>query len=183
MTGLVTSMVVSTGLRKGLAYAGGLALAAGLVWGLWARGGHYKAKLASAEHQITLEVAAHRQTKAAYRTAQAQAAKAETARLVRVKDAQQRITANVSQDYTARLTDLRARYDSLRHNETARACAFGTACGKSVPTIPGAPGGTTSPPDEAGLSLAERYLASQQAEQLDALITWVVKQGEVSDSE
>lgn len=124
-------------------------------------------------HQVTLEIAAHRQTKANYRAAQLQAQQMEAARLARVQTEQQRIAANVSSDYASRLADLRSRYERMHRGEEARALAYGTSGGQSVPAIPDAASRAYDAPGPEGLSLDERFLASQQAEQLDALITWV----------
>lgn len=129
-----------------------------------------------ARHQITLEITAHRQSKLNYRTAQQQAQQMETARLVRVTAEQKRITADVSSDYATRLADLRARYDRMQRDEKARACAFGASCDKYVPGTTDAAGRTYAAPGDSGFSLRERFVASAQAEQLDALISWVSQQ-------
>lgn len=132
MTGIVGGIALSQGLRKLLGYIGGAALVLLAIWALWARGDHYKAKLARAEHQITLEIASHRATKAAYRTAQAQAQQMEAQRLVRVRAEYERNNADAKQGYARNIADLDARYQRLRDQERARTIAFGATANQPV---------------------------------------------------
>ncbi len=173
---LLARLALPPGLGKLLGYIGGAALVVALLWTLWARGDHYKGQRDRARHQITLEIDAHKLTKRNYRAAQAQAQEMETARLVRVTNDQQRITANVSSDYARRLADLRARFERMQRDEKARACAFGSTCGVAMPAVPDAASGIDGAPGSEEFSLKRRFVASAQAEQLDALITWVGQQ-------
>ena len=172
----IARLALPPGLGKLLGYIGGAALVAALLYALWARGDHFKGQRDRARHQITLEITAHRQSKTNYRAAQQQAQEMETARLVRVTAEQKRITADVSSDYATRLADLRARYERMQRDEKARACAFGTACDKPVPGVPETASGIDGAPGSEGFSLKRRFIASQQAEQLDSLISWAERQ-------
>lgn len=151
-----------------------LALFAALCWHQW---GHYKHQAEALRADLNTEVAAHRQTKAAYRAAQQAAEEAETARLARVKAQQEKITDDVSQDYSRRLAALRTRYDRMRAQSGTRA---DSAPGRvTVSGLPDAASGIDEAPGSDRFSLDRRMTASQQALQLDALIDWVERQAGV----
>lgn len=120
------------------------------------------------------EIRAHRQTKANYRVAQEQAAALESARLARVKADQEKINADVSEDYRQRLADLRARYDRLRAQSGTGIA--GTTRSVAVPSLSTAASGTDEAPTDG---LSWQLKASEQAIQLDALIDWVQRQATV----
>ncbi len=125
MMGLIARLTLPQWLRGALGYIGAAALVAALLWALWARGDHYKGQRDRARHQITLEITAHRLTKAAYRAAQQQAQEMETARLVRVTTIYERNNADAKQGYAHDIADLNVRYRRLREQEHARTIAFG----------------------------------------------------------
>ncbi len=132
MFGFLARLALPQGLGKLLAYIGGAALVCALLWALWARGDHYKGQRDQARHQVTLEIASHRATKAAYRAAQAQAQEMETARLVRAKTVYERNNADAKQGYAHDIADLNSRYQRLREQERTRAIAFGQGSGVTV---------------------------------------------------
>lgn len=138
------------------------------------------------------EKRAHQQTKAVYRAAQLEAARLERARLERVTAQQQEITDEVVTDYRRRLADARGRAEQLR-GELARAGEPAAGAGGTVhlPAAGDAAGGADAPAGHSGFPepTASGYLrpeeidwrltATEQALQLDALITWVERQARV----
>ncbi len=140
-----------------------------------------KADLSAARAATESEAAAHRRTKDTYRLAQQEAARLEGMRLMRVKAQQQEITDHVRQDLSERLSAARARYDALARAErlrgpSPRAGADGAAPGIAVPGTAVATGRADEAACAAGLSLPERWHATEQAIQLDALIDWLSDQ-------
>ena len=133
----------------------------------------------------------HRQTKKNIRDAQFRAAQLEQARLARVNARQKEITDDVAQDYAARLAALRARVERLRHDRQGGAIAGSAPGCEPVPGVSVASGGTAQAPADCGLPgstvRADQFerdvVASEQAEQLDALITFVTRQGAVDPNE
>lgn len=140
-----------------------------------------KADLTAARAATESEAAAHRGTKDTYRLAQQEAARLEGMRLMRVQAQQQEITDHVRQDLSERLAAARARYDALLRAERLRgpspgAGAEGEASGIAVPGVSGAAGRADEAACAAGLSLPERWHATEQALQLDGLIDWLSDQ-------
>jgi hypothetical protein len=144
-------------------------------------GGGLKAELAGARREAKAQLDAHVQTIRSYRAAQAAAAAAEDARLVRVATDQERISDDVSRDYARRFADLRARAERLRSE--AGADAGSAADRQPVSVVPAAAGGAAAPAGGDGLSLDRRLTASEQALQLDALIDWVERQAGIDPNE
>lgn len=126
--------------------------------------------------RLVAEKSAHQQTKADYRKAQAEAGRLEQARLARVKAQQQEITDEVVADFERRIADARARAGELRDEALARAGADGAAGGERVPAAGDAAGRTDEAPGDRGFPAAERLIATEQAIQLDELISWVERQ-------
>lgn len=151
-----------------------------LILGLivWGRAQSNRADRWQAHAKI--EANNHKQTKANYRAAQAEADRLEAERLAKAKAKQQEITNDVREDYAANLAALRARYQRLL--DAARARADGAAHGVAVPAASQAPGRADAPPGLrlacplGGLRFEERLTAAEQAEQLNALIDWVERQ-------
>jgi hypothetical protein len=126
------------------------------------------------------EVLAHAATVANYRAATA-AAKAADEAHARAEE-QRNLTRNieVSRDYQTKLADLRGRYDALRLRPSGTPAADPRGGGGAG--LPGAGQGSAGAAGTAGeagfpaagdLTLDDRFICSAQAEQLDALITWV----------
>jgi hypothetical protein len=131
------------------------------------------------------EHANHEQTKRNYTAAQKEVQRLEAERLARARARQERVNTDASQDYARRIGDLRGRYDRLRGQGPAGvgvATAGGAGGGFPLPLIPLAAGGADAPATGEGLPRDElewRYVASAQAEQLDALISWILAQAEI----
>lgn len=141
----------------------------------------FKADLRAARAATDAEAAAHSRTKETYRLAQQEAARLEGARLMRVQAQQQEITDHVRQDLSERLAAARARFDALADADGLRGPSRGTGAdgaaeGLAVPGAPGAAGRAHEAACAAGLSLPERWHATEQAIQLDALIDWLSDQ-------
>ncbi len=96
-----------------------------------------------------------------------------------VERQQTQITEEVSRDYQSRISELRQRYaDLLRRQSGAGAGAAGGPAGLPAPgNGAGRPDGAATDP---GLSLAERYIATEQAIRLEALQEWVRRQAAVA---
>ncbi len=146
-----------------------LALVA-VAW-LWRANGNLK-------EGIKAERAAHAQTVANFRKAQTEAEAMQKANLTRVAKAQEDITDETVTDYRARLADLHARYDRLR-TQGNRSASGNTG----LPAVPDTAARVDEAPGENGLLAADALIASEQALQLDALITWVEAQAKVENSQ
>jgi len=129
------------------------------------------------------ERAAHRSTKQIYATAQAEARELEEKRLARVAAEQQEITDDVVEDYRRRLADARASAERLRQNLPARAGADGAPDHLDLSDAGGAAGGAAAAAEDPRFPLEQRLIATEQAIQLDALITWVTAQAAVRPNE
>ena len=129
------------------------------------------------EDTIKAERARYAQTMASFRDAQAKAELAQKANLARVSIQQRTITDETLDDYNRRVAVLRARYQRLLSQ--GNRSASGNA---AMPAIPDATGRIDEAADENGLPAADALTASEQALQLDALITWVERQAKVETS-
>jgi cell division septum initiation protein DivIVA len=122
------------------------------------------------------EQAAHAMTVANYKAAQTAAEARQSANLARVAQDQQRITDDAKNAYNRALADARAKYDRLRSQGNRS-----TPGNAVLPTAGQGASGTAETPGQDGF-LADALLATEQALQLDALITWVEAQSAVSTS-
>ncbi|MAY19220.1 MAG: hypothetical protein CL955_01190 [Erythrobacteraceae bacterium] len=138
--------------------------------------------------------AAFTATVASYRAAAADAQRDAEANVERVEAEQDAITQETINDYETRLAAARARADQLRRAAGRAATDPGRADAAGLPGT-GAPSGSadqasgdprlpaTSPGDcPAGrvcLTLDEALIATEQAIQLDALISWTLRQSAV----
>lgn len=129
----------------------------------------------------------HQQTKKNYRDAQFRAAQLEAARLARVSARQKEISDDVAQDYARRLAAVRARADGLRQQSGSRAGVAGAPGCQPVPGVPAAASGNAQASADCGFPRPDQFerdiIASEQAEQLDALITFVERQAAVDPNE
>lgn len=143
--------------------------------------------LAEAEAYGRAEAAKHKATKQAYRDAQEEAARVQAEIIAAEVARQERITDEVRADLQQRIADLRARADRLRREAEAAARGSGAAGASGDLRLPqaGDPArGTGEAPRCHGLSGTRDALtqiecdriATEQAMQLDALITWVQRQ-------
>lgn len=126
---------------------------------------------------IKAERAAHAQTVANFRDAQAKAELAQKANLARVSIQQRNISDETLDDYNRRVADLRERYKRLLAQGNR-----GASGNPDLPAIPNATSGIDEAPKQDGLPAADALTASEQALQLDALITWVERQAKVENS-
>lgn len=148
------------------------------IWPISITGLESKLDTRTAERDA--EISAHRQTKNAYRDAQAAAARLEAERITRVRAEQQEITDDVTQDYRRRLADARAAAERLRREALrARDGTAGTAGGIAMPAASDPASRADQAPDDRRLSITERLIATEQALQLNALIDWVTRQNSV----
>ncbi len=140
--------------------------------------------LAEAEARARAEASKHKATKQAYREAQEEAARMQADIVAKEIARQERITDAVRKDYQQRIAALRARADRLQAEARA---SGGSAAGSSgevrVPLDAGSAAGTGEAPrcdyvpaPDLSTEIRCREIAEEQAIQLDALITWVLKQ-------
>lgn len=124
------------------------------------------------------EAAKHAATKEAYADAQVEAERMESERLARVTAQQEEITDEIRRDYARRLADARTAARRLRGQAglSGGGSAAGAPAGEPVPGLAATTGRTDETPGGAGFSLDRRLIATEQAIQLDGLITWVEKQ-------
>lgn len=125
--------------------------------------------------QAVAEKQAHEQTVANYRAASAEAQRQAVANVDRVKAEQARITTEVETSYEKRVLAVRTEFaNRLRASERT---ASGSSSGQ--PTLPAA---ITAPGEAYETSCKDRLpsddalIASEQAIQLDELITWIERQ-------
>lgn len=136
-----------------------------------------KVAIARRTAERDLANASHRQTKLNFRHAQDQAQARERARLARVASEQQEITDEIVADYRRRLAGARAAYERLRDERAGYgARARGPADGQRLPPPGNAADRADRAAEDPGFSLEERRIATEQAIQLNALISWVAAQ-------
>lgn len=112
------------------------------------------------------------QTVAGYRTAAAERKASDYQNLERVKVESAAINERTVDEYTDRIAALRGEFDRRVRAIQARAYPGGDT-GAGVPVVSDAAGRTDAQTCDAELSLRERLVASEQAEQLIALQKWV----------
>lgn len=132
---------------------------------------HWKLKAENTQARFDLQVSN-------YRAAAAKAHADDLANAARVKAEQQQITQEVSNDYEARLADARRRADALKLHAAPAKTNPGGSGAAQLPTVPVSASATLEAPGD-GFSIADRLLATEQAIQLDELITWVEAQRKV----
>ncbi|RIA44062.1 hypothetical protein DFR49_2298 [Hephaestia caeni] len=137
--------------------------------------------LADRTQDLADERAAHQQTVASYWAAATEASRKDAANRQRVDAEQNRISKEITDDYEARIADVRARAERLRRDAEARA---GDRADAPVPAAGAAAGGADEAACEdrlpaAGLGLDDALVATEQAIQLDELINWVEAQARV----
>lgn len=147
------------------------------------------------ESQRDAERSAHQATKDHYRAAQVEAARREAARLEHVRAQQEGINDAIESDYRARLADLGARAERLRQELRTRAEPAGAGGGIEGTAVREAAGGAGEAAGDRRLpsagqrsgpfgrteeeQLERDIVATRQALQLDALISWVLEQSAV----
>ena len=126
---------------------------------------------------LKAERAAHAQTVANFKKAQADAEAVQAHNLARVAKAQKDVTDETLDDYNRRVADLRERYKRLlaQGNRSAPLDAQMSTVSDTAATVNAAA-------QQDGLSASDALIASEQALQLDALITWVERQAKVENS-
>lgn len=123
-----------------------------------------------------VEIAKHAATKRAYAEAQMEAARLEKERLLRVEARQQEITDDLVKDYETRIAAARANAQRLRSQINRRTGSGGATVRLEMPGFSDAAGGPDATASDRRLSINERLIATEQATQLDSLISWVQKQ-------
>lgn len=134
------------------------------------------------------ERTAHQSTKQGYRAAQAEAVRIEAQRIERVRVKQQEISDDIAQTYRTRLAGARADAERLRvERERARAGAGAgsSSGGEPVSGISDASAGSDGTTTDHRLPAADvdiewRLVATEQAIQLDELISWIEAQGVIN---
>ncbi|RIV82970.1 hypothetical protein D2V17_14305 [Aurantiacibacter xanthus] len=168
-----------------------------------------EAKLKEARNQVQAERAAHAKTIGRFQSAVLAATAAAHANVARVKAEQEAITQEATDEYQQRVAALRSRAaaaerrlraaaerratDAADHGGASAAdlpqpgdAATSTDAASADHGFPAARSGLDWPDELSGadictgnMSLEERLIASEQAVQLDALISWVERQSTV----
>lgn len=152
----------------------GIVVAAFLSIQLIAKDHQLDAAASSRDHFESLyhgEQGAHLQTKLNYMFAATKAREADAANKARAEAEQRANNERQKADYENRIARARADYQRLLHLKAA-----GNPGSAGTAPVPGgsAPGSGASPaPQDNGLSLGERLIATEQAIQLDELIDYV----------
>jgi hypothetical protein len=110
------------------------------------------------------------QTVLNYRTAAAQARKADADNKAKVEADQRAINESTAHEYEARIAAVRARYERLQPR-TGTVASGPRATPVSV--VSNTPSGANPAPAQDGLSADDRLTATEQAIQLEELIKWV----------
>lgn len=144
---------------------------------------HMQKQSARFEQLFRGEVAAHAATVAEVRAAAERARIADAANAARVRRDQGNISERTVSDFQARLADARARAVRLRQ-QPAPITGPGRGAGAPVPGFPTPSSGAYQASGEDRLSAGhlgadEALIATEQALQLEALIDWVRRQGQV----
>lgn len=134
---------------------------------------HWRKKTANAEQRVALEKAGHQITKTTYRQAQADADAAQKLANQKIEDARASLSREIARDYEKRLADARARAEFLRRDTPPRTNAASPARHDPVPGPAGPAAGADGAAAQAGLSDADRLIATEQAIQLEELQRWV----------
>jgi len=126
---------------------------------------------------LKAERARYAETVASFKKAQADAEAVQAHNLARVAKASKEITNETLDDYNRRVADLRERYKRLlaQGNRSAPLDAQMSTVSDTAATVNAAT-------QQDGLSASDALIASEQALQLDALITWVERQAKVENS-
>lgn len=127
-----------------------------------------------AEAKYTAEIT-KLQDKIRTKTAEALAEDLAHARVI--EQAQAAISQEVSHDYQARIADVRARYERLLAQAKADP---GRRRPADLPGLPTAIGGSDAAPPENRLPPADALIATEQAIQLDSLITEIERQAAIA---
>jgi hypothetical protein len=143
---------------------------------------HWKKQSSRFEQLYAEQKAALAGTVASIRAATVAARAADQESTKRVKAEQNAINERTINDYEARLASVRARADQLRVEAAASAANSGRGGTAAVPTLSAAAGGTPEAAGEDRLPASDALTATEQAIQLDELITWVRAQAKVDNN-
>lgn len=144
----------------------------------------WKPRALAAEAKFRFEIEAHKQTKDTYRQAQADAARQQTIRLAMHRQEVEHINEKHRSELRDNLAALRSRYERLLAQAKAGAGFAGAAGTVRVPINPDAAGRTDAASGDGGFLAAREpleqlerdWIATKQAQQLNALISWVEDQ-------
>ena len=145
---------------------------------------HWKKRSAGFEQLYDRQRSAFETTVASYRAAAADARAADQANANRVRAAQRAINERTDHDYQTRLAAARAAAASVASRGLRGADAEpdpSARRGASVPGLSAASGGAAETPGQDGLSPQDALTATEQAIQLDELITWVRRQAAIDN--
>lgn len=143
--------------------------------------GHWKAESGHLEQLYGEQKAVPATTVANIRAATAAARAADRQAADRVAAEQRAINERTKNDFEARLAAACVRADRLRVQAPAAPAYPGRGGTASVPGLPATTGSTAEAADENGLPAADALTATEQAIQLDELITWVRRQAAIDN--
>jgi hypothetical protein len=143
---------------------------------------HWKKQSDKFEQLYQQEQAAFALTAANYRAAAEQAKLADKANFDRVAAEQRTINERTTNEYEARVAAARSLAQRLRGEAPGAAADAGSGGSAAMPDLPAAPGGPAEAAGEDGFSQSDQLTATEQAIQLDELITWVRQQHAVDQN-
>lgn len=139
-----------------------------------------RASLASVKTERDLAKASLAQTEANYRAAAAQRKAEDLINVERVKAEQSTISEEVRSDYAKRIDAIRANF--ARRVQLATSTDTRSPGATNLPATSEGTAGVAETACDTRLPQRQALIASEQAIQLDALITWVEKQARVDNS-
>ena len=139
----------------------------------------WKAKTTHYAELLAGERAAHSATEANYRAAADRARRQAAENAARVKSEESAISERRKDGFQSRVAAARALAERLRRNPEAASTNPGDRRASPVPGLPAAAGRAAQAAGEDRLPDADRLIATEQAIQLEALITWVRQQAGV----
>jgi len=140
---------------------------------------HWRKQSAQLEQLYRAERAALAETVANYRAAAEVARAADRDAAEQTRTAQDAINERISNEFQARLADVRAHASGLRRQDAAAPADPGRGGAAPMPGLPGSAARATQAPGEDRLPAEDALIATEQAIQLDELIRWVRQQSAV----
>jgi len=143
---------------------------------------HWKKQSAGFEQLYRNSESAFAETVANVRAAADLARAADRANADRVAAAQTAINERTAHDFEARLADARSRAERLRIQSAGAATHPGAGRATPVPGLSATARGAAQTPGEDRLPAPDALTATEQAIQLDELISWVRAQAKVDNN-
>lgn len=139
----------------------------------------WKAKTSHYAELLAAERSAHAASTANYRAAAEIARRADKENAARVKSEQAAINQRSAHEFESRIAAARAAAERLHRNAKSAPANPGPRGAAPLSALSATAGSAAQASRPDGLFRTERLIATEQAIQLDELITWVWQQGQV----